>query len=255
MNRFKEFLMEQDQDFEILNSLNDFLENFDEVTAKMEGQSFTVVPTFKGDKLTGAYVCSRNNVYKVENDSIFWDMMRKYDIIRKMKEIWKNEHKAYILQVEQAGSTIQSNIYDFKRNHWYIFTVKDYETLKQLSYEEQVKVADKFGMRVVPLLWTGTLKEVMPDIDTAVAFAEKASWEPIEGDKIHSWIKNDSDKGKLWKDYIQQEGVVVRTVDYDKDKNIGVSFKVKNIGYQERGLGKIHQDCVDYKNSHGVKND
>ena len=49
---------------------------------------------------------------------------------------------------------------------------------------------------------------------------------------------------------LQHEGVVVRTVDYDKDKNIGVSFKVKNMGYQERGLGKIHQDCVDYKNSH-----
>ena len=34
-----------------------------------------------------------------------------------------------------------------------------------------------------------------------------------------------------------------------------VSFKVKNIGYQERGLGKIHQDCVDYKNNHGANND
>ena len=66
---------------------------------------------------------------------------------------------------------IQDNIYDFKQNHWYIFTVKDYATLKQLPYEGQVKVADKFGMRVVPLLWTGTLKDVMPDVDAAVAFA------------------------------------------------------------------------------------
>lgn len=235
--------------------LEKFAESKVDITAKMEGQSFTVVPTFKGKKLTGAYVCSRNNAYKVENDSLFWDMMRKYDVVKKMKEIWKNEHKAYILQGEQVGPTIQDNIYDFKQNHWYIFTVKDYETLKQLSYEEQVKVADKFGMRVVPLLWTGTLKDVMPDIDAAVAFAEKASWEPTEDDKIHSWIKNDSDKGKLWKDYMQHEGVVVRTVDYDKDNNIGVSFKVKNIGYQERGLGKIHQDCVDYKNSHGANYD
>ena len=235
--------------------LEKFAESKVDITAKLEGQSFTVVPTFKGKKLTGAYVCSRNNAYKVEDNSLFWDMMRKYDIIKKMKEIWKNEHKAYILQGEQVGPTIQDNIYDFKQNHWYIFTVKDYETLKQLPYEEQVKVADKFGMRVVPLLWSGTLKDVMPDVDAAVSFAEKASWVPTDGDKIHSWIKNDSDKGKLWKDYMQHEGVVVRTADYDKDNNIGVSFKVKNIGYQERGLGKIHQDCVDYKNSHGAKND
>lgn len=234
--------------------LEKFAESKVDITAKMEGQSFTVVPTFKVKKLTGAYVCSRNNAYKIENDSLFWDMMRKYDIVKKMKEIWKNEHKAYILQGEQVGPTIQDNIYDFKQNHWYIFTVKDYETLKQLSYEEQVKIADKFGMRVVPLLWTGTLKDVMPDIDAAVAFAEKASWEPVDGDKIHSWL-NLENKGKLWKDYMQHEGVVVRTVDYDKDNNIGVSFKVKNIGYQERGLGKIHQDCVDYKNNHGANND
>ena len=235
--------------------LEKFAESKVNINAKLEGQSFTVVPTFKGKKLTGAYVCSRNNAYKVENDSLFWDMMRKYDVVKKMKEIWKNEHKAYILQGEQVGSTIQDNIYDFKQNHWYIFTVKDYETLKQLPYEEQVKVADKFGMRVVPLLWAGTLKDVMPDIDAAVAFAEKASWKPVEDDKVHSWIKNDSDKGKLWKDYMQHEGVVVRTVDYDKDNNIGVSFKVKNISYQERGLGKIHQDCVDYKNNHGADYD
>lgn len=234
--------------------LEKFAENKVDITAKLEGQSFTVVPTFKGKKLTGAYVCSRNNAYKVENDSLFWDMMRKYDIVKKMKEIWKNEHKAYILQGEQVGPTIQDNIYDFKQNHWYIFTVKDYETLKQLSYEEQVKIADKFGMRVVPLLWTGTLKDVMPDIDAAVAFAEKASWEPTEDDKINSWL-NLENKGKLWKDYMQHEGVVVRTVDYDKDNNIGVSFKVKNMGYQERGLGKIHQDCVDYKNNHGANYD
>ena len=54
---------------------------------------------------------------------------------------------------------------------------------------------------------------------------------------------------------MQHEGVVVRTADYDKDNGIGVSFKVKNIGYQERGLGKIHQDCVGYKNNHGVNYD
>ena len=233
--------------------LEKFSESKVDITAKLEGQSFTVVPVFgkrgfivKKEEVVGAYVCSRNNAYKIEDNSIFWDMMRKYDIVRKMKEIWKTEHKAYILQGEQVGPNIQDNIYDFKQNHWYIFTVKDYATLKQLPYEGQVKVADKFGMRVVPLLWTGTLKEVMPDVNAAVAFAEKASWEPIDGDRIHSWL-NLENKGKLWKDYMQHEGVVVRTVDYDKDNNIGISFKVKNMDYQNKGLGKIHSCAVEYK--------
>ena len=233
--------------------LEKFSESKVDITAKLEGQSFTVIPVFgkrgfiiKKKEVVGAYVCSRNNAYKIEDNSIFWDMMRKYDIVKKMKEIWKAEHKAYILQGEQVGPNIQDNIYDFKQNHWYIFTVKDYATLKQLPYEGQVKVADKFGMRVVPLLWTGTLKEVMPDVNAAVAFAEKASWEPIDGDRIHSWL-NLENKGKLWKDYMQHEGVVVRTVDYDKDNNIGVSFKVKNMDYQNQGLGKIHSCAVEYK--------
>ena len=233
--------------------LEKFSESKVDITAKLEGQSFTVVPVFgkrgfivKKEEVVGAYVCSRNNAYKIEDNSIFWDMMRKYDIVRKMKEIWKTEHKAYILQGEQVGPNIQDNIYDFKQSHWYIFTVKDYATLKQLPYEGQVKVADKFGMRVVPLLWTGTLKDVMPDVNAAVAFAEKASWEPIDGDRIHSWL-NLENKGKLWKDYMQHEGVVVRTVDYDKDNNIGVSFKVKNMDYQNQGLGKIHSCAVEYK--------
>lgn len=243
-------------ELEIADNHNFFCNNILKHNCKMEGQSFTVVPTFKGRKLVGAYVCSRKNAYTLEDKSLFWDMMRKYDIINKMKKIWKEEKKAYILQGEQVGPSIQDNIYDFKENHWYLFTAKDYSTLNQLSYEDQVKVADKFGIRVVPLLWVGTLKDIMPDVDSAVSFAEKAVWVPKDEDKIHSWLENldsykeELPKTKLWKNYMQHEGVVVRTENYDKDNNIGISFKVKNIQYQERGRKKIHQDCVDYKNSH-----
>lgn len=236
-------------------ALEKFAEDQVVVTAKMEGQSFTVIPVFgkrgfivKKKAVVGAYVCSRNNAYKLEDKSLFWDMMRKYDIVKKMKELWATEHRAVILQGEQVGPSIQDNIYDFKQNHWYLFAAKDYDSLKQVTYEEQVKIADKFGMRTVPLLWTGKLNEIMPNIDAAVSFAEKASWEPIDGDKIHSWL-NLEDKGKLWTDFMQHEGIVVRTSSFDKDNNIGVSFKVKNLPYAERGLGKIHNDCINYKQS------
>ena len=236
-------------------ALEKFAEDQVVVTAKMEGQSFTVIPVFgkrgfivKKKAVVGAYVCSRNNAYKLEDKSLFWDMMRKYDIVKKMKELWATEHRAVILQGEQVGPSIQDNIYDFKQNHWYLFAAKDYDSLKQVTYEEQVKIADKFGMRTVPLLWTGKLNEIMPNIDAAVSFAEKASWEPTDGDKIHSWL-NLEDKGKLWTDFMQHEGIVVRTSSFDKDNNIGVSFKVKNLPYAERGLGKIHNDCINYKQS------
>ena len=211
------------------------------ITAKMEGQSFCVVPTFKGKKLTGAYVCSRNNAYKVPDNSIFWNMMRKYDIIGKMKELWKTEHRAFILQGEQVGPGIQNNIYNFKENQWFLFTVKDFETLNQLSYTEMEKVAKIFGCKVVPAVDCGILKDIMPDIDTAVAYAEKVCWIPVDGTEIETYYNPAI--GKLWKDYFQHEGVVVRSFNYDKDKGIGVSFKVKNLGYAETGLPKIASLC------------
>ena len=211
------------------------------ITAKMEGQSFCVVPTFKGKKFIGAYVCSRNNAYKVPDNSIFWNMMRKYDIVNKMKELWKAEHRAFILQGEQVGPGIQNNIYNFKENQWFLFTVKDFETLNQLSYTEMEKVAKIFGCKVVPAVDCGILKDIMPDIDTAVAYAEKVCWIPVNGTEIETYYNPAI--GKLWKDYFQHEGVVVRSFNYDKDKGIGVSFKVKNLGYAETGLPKIASLC------------
>ena len=220
------------------------------VSAKMEGQSWTVVPAFKGKKFTGAYVCSRNNAYELEDKSLFWDMMRKYDIVNKMKMFHKKTGEHYILQGEQVGPGIQQNIYDFDENYWYVFTVKDYDTGKQLPYDEAQKVAESFGLRFVPILATGVLKDIMPDIDAAVAFAERAAWTPANDENITSWLEEVPGPKKLWKDYMQHEGVVVRTQNFDKDNGVGVSFKIKNSDYALEGLGKIHQDCVDYKNSH-----
>ena len=218
------------------------------ITAKMEGQSFTVVPIFKRKKLTGAYVCSRNNAYKLEDKSLFWDMMRKYDIVGKMKQLWKTEHKAYILQGEQVGPTIQNNIYNFKENQWFLFTVKDFETRKQLNYTEMEKVAEVFGCNSVPVIETGVLKDILPDIDTAVNYTEKVCWLPIDDTKIKTFKVGSTSKGKLWKDYFQHEGIVVRSVNYDKDNGVGVSFKVKNYGYSETGLSKISSLCRELLN-------
>lgn len=218
------------------------------ITAKMEGQSFTVTPVFgkrgfiiKKTVVVGAYVCSRNNAYKVPDNSIFWNMMRKYDIVNKMKELWKTEHRAFILQGEQVGPGIQNNIYNFKENQWFLFTVKDFETLNQLSYTEMEKVAKIFGCKVVPAVDCGILKDIMPDIDTAVAYTEKVCWIPVNGTEIETYYNPAI--GKLWKDFFQHEGVVVRSFNYDKDKGIGVSFKVKNLSYAETGLPKIASLC------------
>ena len=53
---------------------------------------------------------------------------------------------------------------------------------------------------------------------------------------------------KLWKDYLQHEGMVVKSFDYDKEKGRGFSFKVKNLAYAEKGLKEIAKACRDLEN-------
>lgn len=218
-------------------------------SVKMEGQSFTVVPDFKGKKLKGAYVCSRNNAYTLEDKSLFWEMMRQYDIVNKYKQVYKDIGKIYVFQGEQVGPGIQDNIYDFTKNHWFVFTVKDYKTGKQLPLEEAIKVSEMFGLRFVPILEKDVkLGSIMPDINTAVSYAEKVYWTPEKDDNITSY-KVEVPRGNLWEDYLQHEGVVVRTMNYDKDSNIGVSFKVKNCDYASEKLSAIHGMAVKIKKS------
>lgn len=218
-------------------------------SVKMEGQSFTVVPDFKGKKLKGAYVCSRNNAYTLEDKSLFWEMMRQYDIVNKYKQVYKDTGKIYVFQGEQVGPGIQDNIYDFTKNHWFVFTVKDYKTGKQLPLEEAIKVSEMFGLRFVPILEKDVkLGSIMPDINTAVSYAEKVYWTPEKDDNITSY-KVEVPRGNLWEDYLQHEGVVVRTMNYDKDSNIGVSFKVKNCDYASEKLSAIHGMAVKIKQS------
>lgn len=234
-------------ELEIADNHNFFCNNILKHNCKMEGQSFTVVPVFKKNKIVDAYVCSRNNAYHVHDNSIFWKMMDKYQVVETMKRCFKLTGKAYIIQGEQVGPGIQQNIYDFAENHWYVFTVKDFFSGKQLSYEEQVKVADMFEMRNVPIIKLGKLSEIMPDIDSAVKFAENVVWQPYTEDRIHSYIIDEEFKDDLWKNHFQHEGVVVRTENYDKDNHIGCSFKVKNLQYNEYGLGKIAEKCKEFK--------
>ena len=216
------------------------------ISAKIEGQSFSVIPVFKGKKFITAYPCTRNNALPREDNSIFWNMMRKYDVINKMKKLWEKEKIAVILQGEQVGPTIQNNIYDFKDNEWYVYTMKDFFTKKQIGFAYVTTISSKLGLMPVPFIASGVHKELFPDLQTAVSFAEHVVFTPSQKeDKIISFTVDNLEK--LWKNYFQHEGIVVRSVDYDKDNGVGFSYKVKNSDYAEKGLGNINKAVKDYK--------
>ena len=212
-------------------------------SCKIEGQSFTALFDYKNGKVGKFYVCSRNNAYRKPNDTvIFWAVAKRLDIENKIAKYYKDTGKLLVIQGEQVGPGIQQNIYNLPVNDWFVYTIKDEITGKQLSLDEMISACETLGLKTVPIIEKNVkLSSIMPDVNTAVTYAENKFWIPTKDGFEPFYTEK---KGKLWVDYFQHEGVVVRSMNYDKDSNVGTSFKVKNIQYSEQGLGKIHNACV-----------
>ena len=213
------------------------------VSAKMEGQSSTTafdVLRLNGrlKKVKKFYVCSRNNAYKLKCNNDFWNFCVKHDLEKKLLKFYKETGKLLIIQAEQCGPGIQNNIYNLKDIDWYVYLIEDMVTKTQLNLEDMIAACNELGLKTVPILEKDVrLGDIMPDIDAAVKYAENASWKIKDGELILNYKPAENEV--LWKDYMQHEGVVVRSMNCDKMKNIGVSFKVKNLAYNEKGLPAI----------------
>ena len=223
-------------------------------TAKMEGQSVTalleVKKIFWREKIK-FYVCSRNQAYKNENANVFWTFAKSHDLPRKFKAYYKRTGLIPIIQAEQCGPGIQNNIYNFDNTRWFVYEAKLFDPktgiCTQVDLDKMIQVATELELEHVPVLDRNVkLKEIMPDVDSAVKYGERAfyricAW--IDGNRIenfrYGWNETIPENMHLWSDYMMHEGVVVRSVNCDKDKNVGCSFKIKNIAYAENDLAKM----------------
>ena len=210
------------------------------VTQKLEGQSFTAMLDID-DKKHKFFVCSRNNAYKLVCNNDFWTTAKRYNIENKLKELLKRDGVYYIIQGEQCGPGIQNNIYQLKNIEWFIYTIKTFNPITkeniQLSWDKIVEISEFLGIKTVPFVCKCKLSEIAPDINTVVAFTEKQYWRISNGNLEFCYKPKDDET--LWNDYAQAEGIVVRSLDFDKSKNKGFSWKCKNIQYQEKGLSGI----------------
>ena len=227
-------------------------------SCKMEGQSATFLWKMKNGKPDAFMACSRNNGFTVKNknwlekiiDKIFhvsnktsndfYATANYFEIPQKILDYYKPTGIMLVIQGEQCGVGIQFNIYNFATPWLFVYTMKDQITGKQLSMKDMQKACYELNLPTVPIIETAKLKDIMPDIDTAVSYAEKRYWIIDNGTLNPYYVPNKNEK--LWKNYCQHEGVVVRTTDYDKDNDIddiGCSFKVKNIDYASKTLQEI----------------
>ena len=222
------------------SAIEKFADDLVYISVKMEGQSSTTCFDPKKSKKDGLfYVCSRNNAYKLKCNNDFWNYCVNNGMEKKLRDYYKKTGKLLAVQAEQCGPGIQNNIYNFKSLKWFVYLMTDIITGNQLNYDEMVLACKDLGLTMVPVIVANVkLKDVMPTLSAAVEYAEKSYWTLDEnGELIQNYQPKEGEK--LWVDYFQNEGVVVRSMNCDKKKNIGLSMKIKNIEYSEKSLGGI----------------
>lgn len=219
--------------------LEKFKDSMVYVAQKLEGQSATVLLDIDNRKHR-LLVCSRNNAY-VGPGNNFWEAAQKYSIEEKLRKLYKATGLFYILQMEQCGPSIQNNIYKLSELTWFIYTIKTYNPKTkeciQLPWDKVKKIASTLGIETVPFVGEFKFSKIASDLPSLVKFAEEQYWRIKDGKVEFCYVPKEGEK--LWEDYAQAEGIVIRSYDYDKSKNIGFSTKVKNLEYAEKGLGKI----------------
>ena len=225
--------------------LEDFAGTKAFITAKMEGQSFTCSLDLKHKKKF--YVCSRNNRYDDNNKEsrVFFETAKRYDIESKLKAYMKKTGVCLMLQGEQVGPGIQGNIYNFNEVRLFLFRMKGHENGKwvEYNYPKMKSIADELGLECVPLVEViDDMGERFKTVDSLVNYAENVLWKP-NGDGTINFTYTPSKNEKLWKHYMQHEGIVVKSENYNKETNDGFSFKVKNMSYQEHDYSAMNALC------------
>ena len=109
----------------LLNTTNDWV-----VTEKIDGTSGTFVVT-RQKRWYGGYkydfmVCSRNRRLAKKNDgSVYWNVAEKYELEKKIKEMFKSEPKAQwiCIQGECIAPKIQGNKYKVSESQFFAFNL------------------------------------------------------------------------------------------------------------------------------------
>ena len=206
------------------------------VTAKMEGQS----ATYFLDKHNELRCCSRNCMYLGYSDNNYCNYAKDNDVKDILLQLRQYYNLDLIIQGELVGPGIQKNIYKFDKLRMYVFNMYDQKNKRYLDWLEMKDVVAHvgyMGLELVPELDAYTyrrLEDVMPDVESAERIARDQYFitDGIDVQNIEMSDPNSLSTKKLWKDFYQHEGIVVRGMKNE------FSFKVKNIDYADWFSGR-----------------
>jgi hypothetical protein len=176
LRNFPHFLPKTDE--ERLQNMPQVLQQWKDsfyISEKLDGMSLSCC-IYKENKWYSKpkfYVCSRNICLHKENNSEWWEVARKFEIERKLRNYGKN----IAIQGEIVGAGVQGNVYNLKELDFYVFNVIDLDTGKRFSLNEKLYFCDHYGFKLVPLLEN----EILLQDFTVNLLLEKANGKSVLG--------------------------------------------------------------------------
>ena len=206
---FPNFMMKTDEPLMQGTSKSGYKEFFGlpyYISTKIDGTSSTFF--FNTNGTFGA--CSRN--FEVsDGNNIYWDIVKKYDIEKKLIDVWTQTGRYLGIQGEIAGPKIQGNKLKLTEHQLFIFDIYDIVTKQYLPLKSMLALCAILELPTVPIEETGdqftyTMSELL----------ERA--------------KGNYASGRL------KEGIVVRPINAVTSKRHGnrLSFKVMNNDFLEK---------------------
>lgn len=165
-------------------------------TGKMMPNTTPIIGKFMPKKYKFV-VCSRNLTTNDKN-SLYWKIATKYNIEQILKE-----NPTITIQGEQGNTNVQGNKYGISEPKMWVFNIVDHEKGYWYDRNEMVAFCSKYGLELVPLLFTRKLSECGTTVQELVEFS----------------------KGKSLLANVPREGVVIRCI---KNGQKLLSFKVIN---------------------------
>jgi RNA ligase (TIGR02306 family) len=184
------------------------IQNVPEVLDELRDNSYVITEKCDGTSCTiyfnrGEFgVCSRNMEKKDSESSVYWQMARKYDLEKKLRNLNRN----LAIQGELCGPGIQKNKLGLKELDFFVFDIFDIDDGKYMSYPKQLQIITSFELNKVPLIQFGE----------GFAFDLEQLLEKAKG----KYNGTDNDR----------EGIVVRALygDFSEKMRSRISFKVLN---------------------------
>ena len=148
-------------------------------------------------------VCSRSLNLIKDDRNTYWQMVEKYNIENKLRNLGRN----IAIQGELIGDGIQSNKYKLGQSErrLYLFNIFDIDKFEYLGYEEFISVVKQLDMKTVPFIDTDF--KLIDDIDALIELSKGTS------------VLNKN---------VRREGIVIKSYEEINDMGERVSFKAIN---------------------------